>query len=310
MLCDERFSKNLLAAVMGVAVGDAFGFPVQFDTREELKAHPVVDMEDNAVFSDDTSLTLCTLASLIENDWQINEIDMMNKFLAWIQEGYMSAEDYAFDIGRTTRKALQRFYNDAPLELCGCSGSGDCGNGSLMRIAPVIFYLEKNKKADAYTAIKSVSSLTHAHEVCVLGCYIYVMTGLAILNIKEEISKKDIVETSLKNMANEVESKFSPEAVSLYRNIFAVNDLTETSEENIKSTGYVVDSLQAALWAFLTTDSFEQCIIKATSLGDDTDTIAAIAGGLAGIYYGYDAIPKSWIDKIKKKKLIFEVCEE
>lgn len=308
-----------LTAIMGVAVGDALGLPVQFHSREECQKFKVTQMMDWALpkgtFSDDTATTLCTLASLKENNWQLNDEDIMKRFVAWLGYGYMTCDDEAIDVGMATRKAIQLYYNGVPLAECGCKGFRECGNGSLMRIMPVVFYLLKNRNADVYDVVRRVSSLTHAHEVCILACYIYVSLCLEIIELRSnndanvsDAQMHEFMSAKLRDIYESAKLLFSAEAMNLYKRLFNFSSFSSLPMESIKSSGFVVDSLEAALWCFATTHNFRDCLVKAVSLGDDTDSVAAIAGGMAALYYGYEAIPDEWISDLRGKDMIYELC--
>ena len=312
--------KNLLlAAIMGVAVGDALGLPVQFYSRERCQRMHVSRMLDwefpKGTYSDDTAMTLCTLASLKENDWLLDEKDIMERFVAWLGYGYMTCDDMAIDVGRATRKAIQRYYDGVPLDECGCRGFRECGNGSLMRIMPLTFYLSRNRWDELYDAVRKVSGLTHAHELCVLGCYIYVALCLELLEYRfnnkgllTEVDKLVWLRMTLKKIHRDIHSLFSADAVKYYERIFNLDSFRNLPMKDISSSGFVVHSLEAALWCFVTTGSFRDCLIKAVSLGDDTDSVAAIVGGIAAMFYGYDAIPAEWIKDLRGKNVIYELC--
>lgn len=309
----------LLTAIMGVAVGDALGLPVQFHSRERCQQRSITQMLDWALpkgtFSDDTATTLCTLASLKENNWQLNDEDIMKRFVAWLGYGYMTCDDEAIDVGMATRKAIQRYYDGVPLAECGCKGFRECGNGSLMRIIPVVFYLHKNRQTDIYDAVSRVSSLTHAHEVCVLGCYVYVSLCLQIIELRSnngddlsDAQKLEFMSTQLHSIYESAKANFSAAAMKLYERVFNFDSFSKLPMDDIKSSGFVVDSLEAALWCFATTHNFRDCLVKAVSLGDDTDSVAAIVGGMAALYYGYEAIPQEWITDLRGKDMIYHLC--
>ncbi len=308
-----------LTAIMGVAVGDALGLPVQFHSRERCQQRNIMQMLDWALpkgtFSDDTATTLCTLASLKENNWQLNDEDIMKRFVAWLGYGYMTCDGEPIDVGMATRKAIQHYYNGVPLAECGCKGFRECGNGSLMRIIPVVFYLHKNKQADIYDVVRRVSSLTHAHKVCILACYIYVSLCLQIIELRSnnnvdmsDAQRLEFMSTQLRVIYESAKSLFSAEAMNLYKRLFDFKSFSNLPMESIKSSGFVVDSLEAALWCFATTYNFRDCLVKAVSLGDDTDSVAAIAGGMAALYYGYESIPEKWIDDLRGKDMIYQLC--
>lgn len=304
--------KDLLAAIYGIAIGDALGVPVEFRTRQSLSRFPVTDMLEGSMpkgtYSDDTAMTLCTLASLQENSWQLNLHDMMSKFADWMMNGYMAVDGNTFDIGNTTMSALLCFTKNVPLDECGSTSFDECGNGSLMRIMPIVFYLQRNPQANKFDVIKRVSSLTHAHDVCAIGCYIYVMLCLAILSNKP-LSKQELCTQELPKIYESLTFLVDKGCLDLYARFFTYDSFIDLPDEAIKSDGYVVNSLEAALWCFLTTEDYRTCVLKAVNLGADSDTTAAIAGGIAGLYYGLDNIPSEWIADLRNKEVITELCQ-
>lgn len=309
---EDDFKQALKSAVYGVAIGDALGVPAEFLSRETLAQNPVMDMIEGyrpkGTYSDDTAMTLCTLASLKENHWELNHYDIMNKFLRWVNDGYMAVDGDVFDVGITTRRALTRFYNNVPLKKCGSTSFDECGNGSLMRMMPIVFYLQKHHEADAYETVKQISSLTHVHDVCVIGCYIYVRLCLAILNNNSNAGREVLFRNELVKIWEELENVVDKEWLSLYARVFDFENLMELDSKVIKSDGFVLHSLEAALWCFLTTDDYRACVLKAVNLGHDSDTTAAIAGGLAGLYYGFVNIPDEWKSALRDCKVIDELC--
>ncbi len=303
-------------AVMGLCVGDALGVPVEFMTRGQLLSNPVKDMRAFGIhrqlagtWSDDTSLTLCTLDSLAGG---FNDYDMMGRFRLWLEKGEYSARGGVFDVGIATRNAITRFaVGKAPFE-CGCTSEYDNGNGSLMRILPLLFFIESIYGPDQMLCeeplklIHNVSALTHAHPRSQMACGIY-------LSVASELSKKvDILESVTRGIQNAIGvygqlEEFQSELVHFER--LNLPSFSELPIEDINSSGYVIDTLEAALWCILTTMAYSDCVLKAVNLGGDTDTISAVAGGIAGIYYGGESIPSEWIDKIANKELIQRTCE-
>lgn len=298
-------------AIFGFAVGDALGVPAEFKTREELKLNPVTDMlqlDDYpaGMWSDDTSMTLCTLASFKENDWKLDCDDIMNRFVKWLNEGYMTATGEVFDVGITTRKAILRYYNGISLNECAPQNEWSCGNGSLMRILPVVFYLMKNQETDMYEVIKQISGMTHKHNRCIIGCYIYCCIAETIINGRND-DIKELLICGAEKAFNDLNLYHSKDELEVYGRIFEKNLYTEPVS-NIKSSGYVVDTLEVVLWCLWNTGSYKECMLLAVNLGDDADTVAAVAGGLAGLYYGIGDIPKNWLEKLENKELIESVC--
>jgi len=334
-----ELKDKILGGIFGLAIGDALGVPVEFQDRESLRRNPVTDMQGFRTYnqplgtwSDDTSLTLCLLDSLAKKGfnarWERDDnfpepdyTDIMQRFLSWAGKGKYTAHDEVFDIGIATRKALQRFKDgNDPLE-CGGTSEQDNGNGSLMRILPIAFYLHRLiEKMSRYAPggrpisvslcfIHNVSSLTHAHMRSQIACGIYVSIALSFLS-DDEMDLKKTIKTGLK-MAKEGLHDYEEYAKELkhYKRLFK-KDFAKLPEEESKSTGYVVDTLEAALWCLLNTDNYKDCVLKAVNLGDDTDTVAAVAGGLAGMFYGVDTIPKEWLDQLARRKYIEELCED
>lgn len=304
--------NKLLSMIMGVAIGDALGLPAQFYDRKILDKYPITEMAASeegpaGTYSDDTAMTLCTLASLVENGWQLDLQDIMKRFIDWLGYGYMAVGNKTIDVGIATRNAIQRAYDGIPLNECGGKGEWDCGNGSLMRISPLIFYCSKHPEADILKTVGEVSALTHAHERCKMCCYVYVKLGLALLN-NSCTDNKELFKKAMAALMPELKARFAENETDLLSRLYDIDEFVKLDINSIKSSGYVIDTLEASLWCFLTTDNFKDCILKAVNLGDDADTVAAIAGALAGLYYGYGSIPEEWLNKLLGKEKIYELC--
>ena len=299
--------------LIGFAIGDAMGVPIEFVNRTKLQKEPVTTMQGygsyfdipEGTWSDDTAMTLATLDSLIEYK-NINYKDMADKFLNWIDQVQYTATNKVFDIGITTKYALAR-YKLEKLEptLCGGTKISENGNGSLMRMLPIALYTYYKKLNDdeIITIVKNTSSITHAHEISHLGCYIYVkyihylLTGSNKLESYQQVSELNY------------EKYFTKDSINEYQRILK-NNIQDLSIDDIISSGYVRHTLEAVLWTILTTDNYKDAIIKAINLGEDTDTIAAISGGIAGIYYGYEHIPEDWVNSIIKKDKILDLLDK
>ena len=310
--------NKILDGIMGLAVADALGVPAEFQSRRELKKDPVTGMRSYGTYnqpagtwSDDTSMTLCLVDSLIQ---VLDYTDIMQKFIEWYRDGKYTPHGVAFDIGGATRNALYRFEKGSdPLESGG-SDEGDNGNGALMRILPMVFFLEGTYGRERFTdeeameLIHNVSSLTHGHKRSKIACVIYccIAHNLIYDNNLENAIKSGI--QSAKNIYGS-DREFSEE-LKHYKRLFELNEFASLDEDKIKSSGYVVDTFEAAIWCLLNTSSYKDCVRKAVNLGEDTDTVAAVAGGLAGIFYGIEIIPKEWVDTIVKKEYILEICEK
>jgi ADP-ribosyl-[dinitrogen reductase] hydrolase len=303
---------QLYGGIYGVAVGDALGVPVEFSSREKLQAQPVTSMmgymswnQPPGTWSDDSSLTFCTMESL-SKDLDIE--DMALTMTKWYQHGHWGAHHKLFDIGGSTKHSLQRVVDGLSARVSGNIYAEDNGNGSLMRILPLVYFLYgKEDIAKRYEIIRAVSSITHAHFRSVFSCFIHITYADLLL---KGIDKSEAY-TQLKSLVTEyVKIKnFNPLEVGLFDRVLK-NDINLYPENTIQSGGYVLHSLEASLWCLLNTHSYEQAVLKAVNLGGDTDTTAAITGGLAGIYYGFDTIPQQWKAELARYDDIMGLCKE
>ena len=222
-------------------------------------------------WSDDTSLTLATVDSLLTCEG-VDIPDMRARFEDWLENGAYTPDGQVFDQGFTTVHALTQGH--------GCTNEQSNGNGSLMRILPLAFVQNLSDEQ-----IAQVSGITHAHPLSVEACTVYVHAAQLIL---DGFSLTEALETA-----------------SLSSEIFSyLADIGSKKRNEIRSTGYVKDSLEASFWCLLTTDNFRDALIRAVNLGDDTDTIGAITGGMAGLVYGMESVPDSWMNALRKKEII------
>ena len=305
----NRQNNQYLGAIIGHAVGDAMGFPTEFSKREELLQNPVIEMIDSpdvgqpaGSWSDDTAMEIATIDSFIQKKY-FDYKDIMDKWVKWISKSEYTPTGVAFDIGRTCLKAIKKYCNGtAPLQ-CGSTSINENGNGSLMRILPVALYAYSKKLDDTsiHKLTNEVSSLTHAHEVSRLGCYIYVQF---IINLLKGKTKQE----AYKHIQDLDYRSFRMDSIHHYARI--LNEQIEFQIlDNIKSTGYIVDTLVSAMWIFMNAQHYKEAIIASTNIGGDTDTIGAIVGSMAGIYYGFEDIPSSWLDKLQRKDYLMELVD-
>ena len=303
--------NKIQSGLFGLAVGDALGVPVEFESRAHLKENPVSEMigfgthyQAAGTWSDDSSLSFCLAESLCKG---YDLFDIARNFVKWYSTELWTPHGKVFDIGIATRNAIHNIAKGHEPELCGGFEEKDNGNGSLMRILPLVFYLNKEKNVEAiYQKVKEVSSITHAHFRSVFACFIYVVYCLEILNDVDKIEAYKNMQKIVSDFLSD--KKFNPIEIQLFDRILK-NNIAEYPEENIHSSGYVLDSLQASLWCFLNWNTYEETVLKAVNLGGDTDTTAAITGGLAGLYYGIDSIPQKWIAELARKNDIDKLCE-
>ena len=308
--------KRIYDGIIGLIIGDALGVPVEFKSRQEIAKNPVVSMKEYGThnqpmgtWSDDTSLTLALIDSIIEKDG-LDYTDIMDRFTGWLMYNDYTANGEVFDVGNSTSRAIMNYgHGIEPLE-CGGISEYENGNGSLMRILPLVYYIKKRSGDTIETQMEivhNVSALTHRHPISLIGCGIYINIAMKLLSC--ELSLYTRVEQGI-NEAFEYYDGLMHEDLHSYIRLKKLSDFVELSEKNIRSSGYVVDTLESAIWCLLNTNSYKECVLKAVNLGDDTDTVGAVAGGLAGIYYGSDNIPKEWLDVIARRQYIEELCEK
>ncbi len=308
--------KYWLDGVMGVVVGDALGCPVQFMGRSEIRERgPVTEMEGYGTYNmpvgtwtDDSSMTLALLISIKEKG-SIDLEDIMKRFARWLVNGEYTPFGKSFDIGGGTMAAITRYLKDRDINTCGGTTDHDNGNGSLMRILPACLYAYEKKLSDedAVRMIHKVAGLTHNHIRGQIACGLYYFCAKSILS--GEGSLVEFLQEGFDRGFEYYERDIALRTeLARYGRLRDMKVLSGLPEDKIKSGGYVVESIEAAIWSLTTTGSFGECLLKAVNLGDDTDSVAAIAGGLAGLYYGYDNIPAEWLEVIQRREWVEEQC--
>lgn len=271
-------STKLHDAVFGLAIGDALGVPYEFEARGTFQCTGMTGYgthnQPEGTWSDDTSMVLATLDSLKSNNGKILPSDMFEKFNHWLLYGDYTAHGEVFDAGIATCNALRTGKPQI--------GEYDNGNGSLMRILPLAFVPCTDDE------IRAVSAITHGHRISMDACVIYVHVAR---NLLAGMSIDEIIPTL----------QYDKPFDRLHR-------INQLSAREIKSTGYVVDTLEAALWALShkaddadQSRNFRTSLLEAVNLGSDTDTIGAVAGGLAGIIYGLDEVT-DWVKTLQNRE--------
>lgn len=309
--------------MLGLVVGDALGVPVEFKSRAELKANPVTDMigygthnQPAGTWSDDSSMVMATLEWLseMENN-KPNYTLLMDKFSNWLLYGDYTPYGNTIDCGISTSRAIMNYGRGMDPLNCGGQSDYDNGNGSLMRILPAALWKSAELAGEeVYGAdfIFNVSAVTHAHVRSKIGCLIYSKLIADLLYNKND-DKFDAVQSSLhrcKSYLETIDDKQTSYEIGKYARLWDLDTFKNLDEEVVKSTGYVVDTLEAAIWCFLNTDNYKDCVLKAINLGDDTDTVGADAGGIAGLYYGMEEIPVGWIELLPKKEWVIELAKK
>ena len=255
------------SCIYGLAVGDALGVPYEFCERGTFEctgmSYGGTHRQYAGTWSDDTSMALC-ICSSVKRLGRVDTADIADRFHQWLEDGDFTCDGHVFDAGVTCRKAIST-------GVPAMSYDG-CGNGSLMRTAPLAMldYFDTNK-------ICEISAITHAHPVAEWSC-------VALCDILRTICRSG-----------------TPAKWVLWRRY---GYIASRPARAVKSDGYCEHTLEAALWCFLNTGSYADCVLTAVNLGDDTDTTAAVAGALAGVYYGFEAIPPKWVGQLRGKAVI------
>lgn len=304
------------SALIGLAVADALGVPVEFRSRAELKADPVTGMraygtynQPAGTWSDDSSMAFC-IAESITKGYDLKEVAL--NFINWRYHDYWTPHGELFDIGNQTSLAIGR------LRDLMASGQGeelsklhsedpmDNGNGSLMRCIPVLFLIKGKSIDEQFRLIKEVSSLTHGHNRSAIACLLYLLIAEHIVNGQE---KKAAYLAACQQVKGWMEGRnIAEEERTTFAKVLG-GEIHLEQEENIESGGYVMHSLEASLWCFLRYGDYASAVLAAVNLGKDTDTTAAITGGLAGLYYGLDLIPEDWINTIARLEDIYLLAD-
>ena len=305
-----RVAQKVQDGLLGLAVGDAMGVPLEFSIRKQLQDHPVCEMlgygshqVPAGCWSDDTTMTICEMESFSRlGNWDYR--DIFQNFLSWVTQGAFTPMGKPFGVGRTCLGAIHRFNQGTEPAACGAVRPNENGNGALMRMLPVaLFAWARGLPAEETKRLcDEVSALTHAHSISKMGCRLYVDFCRGIL---EGMSPGE----ALHFIRRQDYRGYGAEAAASYQRILG-GGLEHLELAEIRSGGYVVDTLEAALWVLLRSSTYAETVISAINLGQDTDTIAAVAGSLAGIFYGVESIPPDWRNTLQRRPYLEEVASQ
>lgn len=292
---DER--DRFRGCLLGLAAGDAVGVAGESQPRGSFA--PITGMAGGGPFdlkpgewTDDTSMALCLATSLVERNG-FDARDQMNRYCRWKDEGYLSSKGWLFDIGNTVAAALERYQNTGE-PFAGSRDPMTAGNGSIMRLAPVpMFYFPDREAAVNYAA--ESSRTTHGAAECLDGCRL--LAG-AICRALAGCDREEILFADAAGFTDA--GKIAAIARGAYR---------EKPESGIRGSGYVVESLEAAFWCFLHSETFEGAVLKAANLGDDADTTSAICGQVAGAFHGAAGIPDRWLEQLALQAEITKLAD-
>lgn len=282
-----------LGALIGLAVGDALGTTIEFSRRDSHP--PATEMVGGGPFelkpgewTDDTSMALCLADSLIANNGALDPRDLADRFVRWWRHGENSVNGRCFDIGNATRAALSNYLRTG--EPHGDDATLSAGNGGIMRLAPAV--IAAHRDANKAAALSRAQSLvTHAAPEC-----------LDSAEVLARVLVAGIAGDGHAALDAGVDARLAASKVK----VIAIGGWRGKTRDQIKSSGYVVNTLEAALWAVGGSSSFEEAVLKAVNLGDDADTVGAVTGQLAGAIYGRSAIPKRWLARLAWKESIEE----
>jgi ADP-ribosylglycohydrolase len=296
----ERYRGGLL----GLAAGDALGTTLEF--RRPGSFQPIDDMIGGGPFglepgqwTDDTSMALCLAESLVERQG-FDPVDQLERYCRWREEGYLSSNGLCFDIGGTVSAALSTFRRTGKA-WAGSTDPRAAGNGSLMRLVPVPLAFARDPE-QAILMSGDSSRTTHGARECIDACRYF---GGLIVGALRGATKEQL----LSDHHTPVPGFWDGHPLSPKIDAVASGSFKEKAPPAIRGTGYVVDCLEAALWAFHSSDSFEHGALAAANLGNDADTTGAVYGQLAGVYYGESGIPAGWRDKTALRDVITDLAD-
>lgn len=297
-------SDRKRGALLGLAVGDSLGAAVEFQGRgtfEPVKGyrdggpHPAVKAGD---WTDDTSMALA-LGDSIAEGW--DPADQIKRYCEWMEIGRYTIPGYCFDIGNTTQRALFRFLQDRRNPFCGDTSADASGNGSIMRLAPVPIFFSNcypNNIQDILDFAEQSSATTHASQSCVSACKYMALIMAAMIEGEDRATVLDSQwKPALELLIN---PDFCPAVAKVVKGSYKLG-------KPIRGSGYVVESLEAALWSFCWAEDFEDAVLTAVNLGDDADTTGAVCGQIAGAYFGESGIPQHLLEGLGGRTMIEEV---
>ncbi len=289
---------RVLGCLLGLALGDCVGAAVEFKPRGSFA--PVTDLRGGGTwglqagqFTDDTSMALCLAESLVACGG-FDPRDQMQRYVRWWQEGHWSSIGRCFDIGLTTSGALKRFVHSGD-PMAGAADPGTAGNGSLMRLAPVVLY-HVGRPSEALRLAAESSRTTHGAPAAVESCRLFAAYLLRALG---GAGKQEV----LAPVADPLIAHPELQAI-------AAGGFIAKREAQIRGSGYVAESLEAALWCFAQTESYRDAVLAAANLGDDADTTGAVTGQIAGAFYGVQALPAAWLAQLARRDEILALAEQ
>jgi ADP-ribosyl-[dinitrogen reductase] hydrolase len=310
--------QHIESAILGLAVGDALGVPVEFQSRDSLTQNPVVDMraygthhQPLGTWSDDSSLAFC-LAESLANGYNLT--DLGNRFVNWYNHNYWTPHGFVFDVGIATSEAIHKLASGVEPTKAGGKDIYSNGNGSLMRILPLLAFIHDKPIEERFNIIKDVSSLTHGHIRSIIACFYYLEFARLLVQNVDKFSAFEQTKNTVNAFVKD-NPLVKNEEINLFHrlllnpiNDYVIKPIYEFEESEISSSGYVLHTLEASIWCLLNSNSYAETVLKAVNLGNDTDTTGAVAGGLAGLLYNEKGIPQLWIEQLARVKDIRDLA--
>ncbi|MBT9395358.1 ADP-ribosylglycohydrolase family protein [Hymenobacter sp. NST-14] len=308
-MSDSSPEAQFRAALLGLAVGDALGVPVEFQSRAARRLDPVAAMraygthnQPAGTWSDDASLTFCLAQALADGFTVGLTAEYCRR---WYYENLWTPHGSVFDIGITTREALNRLQADPDLILAGGTDEYSNGNGALMRILPLAFYQAEAPLAERFQLIREVSAITHGHIRSAVACLLYLEVARHLRAGRPPAAAYAAMREQAPAQLHKL--KIPTHETDHFERILS-GRLPDVAVTAIDSGGYVLHTLEAALWCLLRHETYAETVLAAVNLGDDTDTTGAVTGGLAGLYYGEAAIPPEWLAVLARRADIEELA--
>jgi ADP-ribosyl-[dinitrogen reductase] hydrolase len=295
----EKIADRALGSLVGLAVGDALG--TTFEGGDRRPSHMPLRMVgggphhlEPGQWTDDTAMALCLADSMIATRGQVKHRDLMRRFAKWMEEGHNSCTGTAFDVGWTTRGSISE-YVETGNPITGPTGRDGAGNGGIMRLAPAVL-ANLDDEDRAIDASMEQGRTTHGAPQCTMAAEFQGRLLWRLINRPADMTPK-LVAASARHGTPEIAKIIEAARGSRTR-------------EDVRASGYVLNTLEAALWAFSRSDSFQETLVQAINLGDDADTVGAVAGQIAGAAYGLSSIPHEWLKDLAWKDEIVERAEK
>jgi len=299
--------ERVRGGILGAVVGNALGLPFEGLPQDYLTDNPVEGMTAGGpddlpagTWSDDGSMLL-SLADTLCSGYSLSRV--ADAFLEWWREGRWTPCGRAFGWGVTTARAMQRLARGVPALSAGLDAEGANGNGSLMRTLPVALYFAGHTRRMLHTA-HEVSRITHAHPRSQMSCGIYCLVAERLL---EGLGRRAACEEAMQYASRHYTSEPWQDERQHLEPVLSMS-VADFDRYQVPSGGYVVETLQAAIWSLLRGNSFRKALLIAVNLGGDTDTVGCVTGGLAGTYWGISGVPREWMEKLARRDDIEALC--